>query len=112
MEFNEYQDQAERTLQKDSFTHITLINNMVYGLIGEMGELVDVLKKYVYHGHPLDDKRLDQITKECGDLLWYLAGVATIFNLPLEHIARTNIEKLRQRYPDGFSRERSLNREE
>jgi hypothetical protein len=42
--------------------------------------------------------------------LWYLAEAATACDLTLNEIAEMNVEKLRERYPEGFSEERSINR--
>jgi len=48
--------------------------------------------------------------KELGDCLWYVAAMATALDVDLGEVGARNIEKLRRRYPDGFSAERSLNR--
>lgn len=77
------------------------------GLAGEAGETADYLKKVLGHGHPLD---LPRIEKELGDVLWYLAVLANSFGLSLNQVAKTNVEKLRTRYPEGFSSHASLNR--
>jgi len=49
--------------------------------------------------------------EEAGDLLWYLALIARALGTDLETIARTNIEKLRTRYPGKFTAEAALNRD-
>lgn len=109
--FDEYQDLALRTASKESFVdEITTLNVAALGLNGEAGEIADHVKKIMFHGHPLDDATRDKIAKEIGDILWYCAMGARGINLGLGEIARMNVEKLRKRYPDGFSTERSLNR--
>lgn len=70
------------------------------GLAGEAGEVADLLKKSLFHGHQVDPATL---RKELGDVLWYIAALATMSGLTLEEIAAANIEKLRRRYPQGFS---------
>jgi NTP pyrophosphatase (non-canonical NTP hydrolase) len=77
------------------------------GLAGETGELVDMLKKWIGHGHELN---LSDVEKELGDILWYVAEIATTLDLHLSEITEKNLEKLVARYPDGFSEERSRNR--
>ncbi|WCK56740.1 nucleoside triphosphate pyrophosphohydrolase family protein [Aneurinibacillus sp. Ricciae_BoGa-3] len=109
MDFNKYQELAERTANKsekdsDNFRFA----NFGMGISGEAGEVTDLLKKVVFHGHNLDREKL---AKELGDVLWYLATIATTANLSLEMIAEKNIEKLKQRYPEGFSETRSINRQ-
>lgn len=78
------------------------------GLTGEAGEVADYVKKVVAHGHALDS---DKLAKELGDVLWYTAVMADAIGLTLEAIAAQNIVKLKARYPEGFSHERSLTRE-
>jgi NTP pyrophosphatase (non-canonical NTP hydrolase) len=77
------------------------------GLAGETGELIDMLKKWIGHGHELD---LNEVEKELGDIIWYVAEIATTLELNLAAIADKNLEKLAARYPEGFSEERSRNR--
>lgn len=83
--------------------------NAVLGLNGEAGEIADHVKKAVFHGHTLDHVAL---AKELGDILWYVAQAATASGFGLDEIAAMNIEKLRKRYPEGFSSEASINRAE
>lgn len=109
MNLSEYQELSKRTLPD----HLTwddkknAISNYSMGLAGEAGEVIDVLKKFVHHGHTLNIHALEE---ELGDLLHYVAGTATILGLSLEGIATGNIEKLRKRYPKGFSSRDSINR--
>ena len=60
------------------------------------------------HGHDLDK---DHLAKELGDIAWYLAEAATALDMDLEDILQANIEKLKKRYPEGFSSSASVNRE-
>lgn len=79
------------------------------GLTGESGEFADMIKKHVFHGHTLDR---EDLKKELGDILWYVAVAAHTHGFDLSEVATTNIEKLKRRYPEGYSEERSINREE
>lgn len=103
MQVNEYQTIAMTTLNPDLSKREVLINS-VMGLCGESGEAIDIVKKWMAHGHELDKEHL---AKELGDIAWYLAEAATALDMDLEDIFRANIEKLKQRYPDGFSSEKS-----
>ncbi len=105
MTLDEYQALAARTMGPR--TPEQQLANTVLGLSGEAGEVADMVKKHLFHQHPLDR---DAMVKELGDCLWYVAGVATALGIPLDEIGARNIDKLRRRYPDGFSAERSLNR--
>lgn len=108
MTLNEYQDLAQRTARITN-TSMDKITNGCIGLCGESGECIDLLKKHMYQGHDLDAVKL---LDECSDVLWYVAELATGLGVSLETIARHNIDKLRKRYPDGFSPDRSINRVE
>ncbi len=98
-----YQLEASRTLGDTSLAVLGL------GVAGEAGEVADLLKKHLGHGHPLDRERL---VSELGDVLWYVATLATTIGASLSEVADVNITKLTARYPDGFSSERSQKRED
>ena len=106
MTANDYQKQAMETLNPALGKKDILING-VMGLCGESGEAIDIVKKHLFHGHPLDKEALK---KELGDIAWYLAEAAWVLDIPLEDILRTNIDKLKERYPEGFDTGRSLKR--
>ena len=105
MTINEYQQGALRTAGTDRKGD--LLENGVMGLCGESGEAIDIVKKWMAHGHELDKEHL---AKELGDIAWYLAEAATALDMDLENILRANIEKLKKRYPQGFDSEKSRNR--
>lgn len=105
MDLNEYQKLAARTLTDDC-SNLTL---GALGLTGEAGEVADLVKKHLFHGHELDDDKLD---KELGDVLWYLAALCSMRGRNLDDVAQKNVDKLKERYPDGFCSEASLGREE
>lgn len=123
MRFDEYQRLAMRT--NDGFCNSRLRNaailpfnnapdfgetiNASLGLSGEVGELNDMIKKTIFHGHPLDK---DHVKKEIGDIMWYVALMCESFGFDMGEIAQMNIDKLKARYPEGFSVEQSLHRKE
>ena len=106
MQINEYQRLAMTTLNKDLTKKEVLVNS-VMGLNGEAGEVIDLVKKHLFHGHEL---KKDELIKELGDVAWYLAEAAYALDIDLETILVKNIEKLKKRYPEGFSKENSINR--
>jgi NTP pyrophosphatase (non-canonical NTP hydrolase) len=99
MNLDQYQNAAKRTLNVD-WPFDQQVSNAALGLAGEAGEVADILKKALYHGHKLDKAEL---SKELGDVLWYLAALASLHGLYLDDIAEQNIAKLRARYPNGFT---------
>jgi NTP pyrophosphatase (non-canonical NTP hydrolase) len=103
---NEYQKLAMTTLNPQ-LTQKDVLINAVMGLCGESGEAIDIVKKHLHQGHELDREKL---IKELGDIAWYLAEAATALEIDLETVLERNIEKLKSRYPEGFSAERSIHR--
>ena len=108
MQVNEYQKEAMATLNPALNQKDVLINS-VMGLCGESGEAIDLVKKWLMQGHELDKEHL---IKELGDVAWYLAEAATALDVPLETVFQENLDKLRQRYPNGFDTGASVNRKE
>ena len=108
MTINEYQKLALTTLNPALAEKDVLING-VMGLCGEAGEAIDLVKKHLAQGHELDKEKL---AKELGDVAWYLAETAYAIGYDLETILQMNIDKLRARYPEGFSAEKSISRTE
>lgn len=106
---NEYQKEALRTASGMHYDHHCMLINGVLGLCGEAGEVADIVKKATFQGHELDARH---IAEELGDCAWYLAIAAAAIGMGLDDIFEMNKTKLRERYPDGFSCEKSLHRKE
>lgn len=100
MDFNDYQVQSRRTA-----IYPDIGRNFVYptlGLASEAGEVAGKVKKiFRDFGGTVDEDRKKEITKELGDVLWYVAQVATEFGMTLDDIARLNIENLAARQERG-----------
>lgn len=99
--FADYQRAAERTMTLDPERFGHLVAVFALGLAGESGEVIELVKKHIGHGQDLDRLKL---RKELGDVLWYLAALCSLCSLDLGDVAAGNIEKLKARYPDGFSK--------
>jgi NTP pyrophosphatase (non-canonical NTP hydrolase) len=111
MDASEYQKLAARTLiDRPDFDisddGIMQVWNAI-GLAGEAGEVADHIKKGVFHRHGVDREKL---AKELGDVLWYAAALCTKVGLDMGEVMQGNIDKLRKRYPDGYSSEDSKRR--
>jgi|GEM_PF-610370 len=102
---NKYQTDALRTANTKKSD---LLINGVLGLNGEAGEVADLIKKWKFQGHLIPK---DDLIEELGDILWYVAITAEAIDVSLGEVAFRNIEKLKKRFPNGFSVERSVNRE-
>lgn len=104
MTANDYQRAALRTAGDNREDYLL---NGVMGLTGEAGECSDIVKKHLFQGHELDKAHL---AEELGDVAWYLAIAAEAIGYSLSDIFAANVEKLKKRYPDGFDKDRSINR--
>jgi len=100
MDFKEYQEKSRKTAlypDKD--------NNFVYptlGLSGEAGEVAEKIKKVIRDKDGIiDDVIREEIKKELGEELWYVAQLATELGLSMDEIAQKNIEKLLSRMERG-----------
>ena len=106
MTLNEYQQLAMRTAGPQ------ILENPFYSTIGlneEAGEYAGMIKHEHFHGWP--ENREGKL-KELGDVLWYLTACASQQGFTLQEVADRNIAKLKERYPEGFSIEQSINRKE
>lgn len=84
---------------------------MLHGILGvtsEAGELSDHLKRHIFYGTPFDK---GNVKEECGDLLWYIALICRACGFTLEEVMQSNVDKLKKRYPDGFTEEAAVIRD-
>lgn len=93
---NEYQQAALRTGRgkdaKDELIHLVL------GLVGESGEIAEKFKKWV-RDQDSDESKIDRddIAKELGDVMWYVAVLADYLDIQLDDVAAKNVAKLADR---------------
>lgn len=99
MDLDHYQSLAARTRNTALDPQEQLLDAAA-GLSEEAGEVLGTIRKYRFQDRPLDR---EAITRELGDALWCLSTVASSLGLSLGDVAHKNIEKLRQRFPDGFT---------
>lgn len=107
MTLDEYQQAAARTMNPRLSDAERLVDAAA-GLAEEGGEVLGLVRKHAYMGHPLDRER---VTRELGDVLWCVAAVATSIGITLEDVAGVNVAKLTRRYADGYSDEASRARD-
>jgi NTP pyrophosphatase (non-canonical NTP hydrolase) len=101
MLISEYQERSRRTA-----TYPGAGDNIVYptlGLAGEAGEVAEKVKKLLRDdGGVMSADRREALAGELGDVLWYVAQVATEAGLDLEEIAQGNLDKLLSRQQRGM----------
>jgi NTP pyrophosphatase (non-canonical NTP hydrolase) len=100
MDLKDYQDKARTTaIYPKEY-------NVVYptlGLCGESGEVSEKIKKRIRdnEGNFTDVTFLYDISKELGDVLWYISNLASDLNLDLNAVAANNLHKLKTRQEQG-----------
>lgn len=107
MKFRDYQDQARRT-QNPNLSPRERLEHASWLLSAEVGEICGLLQK-THQGHELNTVAL---RKEIGDVMWGIGELCDVFSFDMGAIAEENIAKLKRRYPQGFTADRSLHREE
>ena len=114
----DYELEAMKTAPGAEDIEITALQKrmllMALGLCGEAGEVAEMIKKHVFHGHPMTAEKIIHLRKELGDVQWYIAyGAQKVAATNLNGVMSANIEKLKARYPEGsFDTGRSQHRKE
>jgi NTP pyrophosphatase (non-canonical NTP hydrolase) len=100
MNFTDYQQKSRATAKYPVIGHGVIYPTL--GLTNEAGEVAGKIKK-VFRDKDgiISDEMRDALKAELGDVLWYLAQVATELNLSLDEIAEYNIAKLLDRQARG-----------
>ena len=99
MELSDYQRRSRSTAQ---YPREAALAYPALGLCGEAGEVAEHIKKMIRDdGWQLSDERRAAIKKELGDVLWYVAQLATELEIELEDVAQTNLDKLASRMERG-----------
>ena len=86
MDLNEYQNLAQRT----SGSGHDRVKNGCMGLIGESGEIVDIMKKYMFQSKPDTPLPVDKLIDEMGDVMWYIAEPVTGMEFSLKYVLATS----------------------
>ena len=81
------------------------------GMSAESGEFIEVVKKMIFQGKPINEENLFHLKRELGDVMWYVAQACMALDTSFDEIVEMNVEKLKKRYPGGeFDVHKSENR--
>jgi NTP pyrophosphatase (non-canonical NTP hydrolase) len=94
MNFKDYQEEVLK---------MPLYDDVIKGLIGELGEVMELLKKNERQGNRRQVMTKDRFNEEMGDVLWYFSRLASQYGASLNEIAKENVKKLRERH--GLNKE-------
>ena len=100
MDFSKYQELSKKydLLEQDGDILSPGFAAVILGLPGEAGEVCEKFKKIVRDkGGKVSDEDRVAISKELGDVLWYVAQIARYSGLSLQEIAEENLSKLESR---------------
>lgn len=100
-----------RELQAMGFNVPRLLTGAI-GMGDEAGEFSGLVKKFLFHGKPLNDENRALAIKELGDVIWYWVNSCNSLGISPNEVIAGNVEKLSSRYPGGFSVWLSENRKE
>ena len=98
MDITEYQYKAYRSYFGNKMEVKEQLINNALGLIGEVGEVVDQVKKEFYLGRKLTE---EELIEELGDVMWHLCCFASARGINMDKVLEYNIQKLQRRYPDA-----------
>ena len=71
------------------------------GMSAESGEFIEVVKKMIFQGKPVNEENLFHLKRELGDVMWYVAQACMALDTSFDEIVEMNVEKLKKRYPGG-----------
>ncbi len=97
MTLSEYQQEATKTLQSYSSKDQENFFLGYLGLAGEAGSVLTLLKKQIRDGNGFGSFQI-RLEEELGDVLWYIASIASHYKLNLEDIAKKNLSKTQDRF--------------
>jgi len=98
MNLKEYQKLCRTTAKKYEDKEKELANYGL-GVVGEAGDIAGCVKKTLFH----KNDQVSGIRENIGDVMWYLAMICNYFEWNLEDVLGENIQKLKARYPKGFT---------
>lgn len=100
MDTQRYQAHVKRLFVKPVGDQTGQALHAAVGASTEAGELLDQMKKHWIYGKPL---ALDNVVEECGDILFYITAMLSVYGYTLDEAAEANIIKLEKRYPKGYT---------
>jgi NTP pyrophosphatase (non-canonical NTP hydrolase) len=118
IDLNKYQDFVREVTSKESNYPDALIDRIdqlnvtttinpallltaAMGLAAEGGEFVEIPKKIIFQGKPVNEENIFHMKRELGDIMWYWINACRALNLDPNDVIAENVRKLEARYPGG-----------
>ena len=86
---------------ESSGVNISLLLTGAVGMSAEGGEFMEIVKKCIFQGKPLDEDTQFHAKRELGDIMWYWINSCRALNLDPNEVVAENVRKLESRYPGG-----------
>jgi len=101
----ESNDSGEMTMRisrlEESGVNVSLLLTGAVGISAEGGEFMEIVKKCIFQGKPLDDDTQFHAKRELGDIMWYWINSCRALNIDPNDVIAENVRKLEARYPGG-----------
>jgi len=89
------------TTQSPNDVNVSLLLTGAVGISAEGGEFMEIVKKCIFQGKPLDEDTQFHAKRELGDIMWYWINSCRALNLDPNEVIAENVRKLEKRYPGG-----------
>ena len=80
------------------------------GLNGEASEFSELIKKCIFQGKEFNENTKSKLKSELSDVMWYIAQGCIALDTTIDDLIEINTSKLKERYPDGFDKNKSNKR--
>lgn len=112
-ESNDTEMMILRIRELESKVNVSLLLTGAVGLNAEGGEFMEIVKKAIFQGKPLNDENMFHMKRELGDIMWYWINSCRALGLDPNDVIAENVNKLKSRYPGGsFDAHYSENRKD
>lgn len=88
-------------LENESGVNVSLLLTGAVGISAEGGEFMEIVKKCIFQGKPLNEETQYHAKRELGDIMWYWINSCRALNLDPNEVIAENVKKLEARYPGG-----------
>ena len=82
-------------------SNINRLTTAAVGISAEGGEFMEIVKKMIFQGKPVNEENLFHLKRELGDIMWYVAQACMALDTDFNEIIEMNVDKLKSRYPGG-----------
>jgi len=113
IESNDTEMMILRIRELESKVNVSLLLTGAVGISAEAGEFMEIVKKAIFQGKPMNDENIFHMKRELGDIMWYWVNSCRALGLDPNDVIAENVRKLESRYPGGsFDAHYSENRKE